>query len=100
MLSASFVISAAHPSLPGHFPGYPITPGVITLDHVVRGLTGQLPGACLDGFPQVKFLRPLPPGIELTVTYNLKSEVLYQFNCENNGEVYLSGQIRLAIGDR
>ncbi len=98
MLRTSFVISAAHPSLPGHFPGCPITPGVITLDHVVRGLTGQLPGACLDGLPQVKFVRPLLPDVEITVSYKFKSETLYQFSCENNGEVFLSGQIRLVFG--
>jgi len=97
VLKASFVISATHPSLPGHFPNHPITPGVVTLDHVVRGLLEQMPGTSLCGFPQVKFLRPLLPQVEVTVTYKPKSETLYQFICEGDGKVILSGQIRIVM---
>jgi 3-hydroxyacyl-[acyl-carrier-protein] dehydratase len=93
------MISATHPSLAGHFPGHPITPGVVTLDHVVRGLTDQLHGVTLCGLPRVKFLRPLLPEVEVTVTYELKSGTLYQFSCECNATVILSGQIQLVIGD-
>jgi len=33
---ATFVITADHPSLPGHFPGTPVVPGVVVLDHVLQ----------------------------------------------------------------
>jgi 3-hydroxyacyl-[acyl-carrier-protein] dehydratase len=35
-LIAEFTIPASHPSLPGHFPGNPIVPGVVILDQVTR----------------------------------------------------------------
>lgn len=57
-----FVIPADHPSLPGHFPGRPLVPGVVLLDRVVEAIEavhGPLPPLRL---PQVKFLQPLLPG--------------------------------------
>jgi len=57
-----FVIGHDHPSLPGHFPGRPVVPGVVVLDRVVAALEqayGPLPPLRL---PQAKFLRPLLPG--------------------------------------
>jgi len=57
-----FVIDAGHPSLPGHFPGRPVVPGVVVLDRVVAALEarqGPLPALRLA---RVKFLRPLLPG--------------------------------------
>ena len=57
-----FVIGHDHPSLPGHFPGRPVVPGVVVLDRVVAALEhahGPLPALRL---PQVKFLQPLLPG--------------------------------------
>lgn len=57
-----FVIGHDHPALPGHFPGRPLVPGVVLLDHVldaVEAAHGPLAGLRL---PQVKFLQPLLPG--------------------------------------
>lgn len=57
-----FVVPPDHPALPGHFPGHPIVPGVVLLDHVVEAIEathGPLPALRL---PQVKFLQPLLPG--------------------------------------
>jgi 3-hydroxymyristoyl/3-hydroxydecanoyl-(acyl carrier protein) dehydratase len=95
MLNASFVISTTHPSLDGHFPEHPITPGVITLDHVVRGLVSQLPGTRLVGFPIVKFLQPIYPNTEIKVRYKIKHESLYHFSCESEGAIFVTGKIEL-----
>lgn len=99
MLNASFVIPATHLSLAGHFPGNPIAPGVVTLDHVVNGLIAQLQDARLDALPQVKFKRPLLPDVEVTVTYKAKTETLYLFSCASAESVIVTGQIRLVIGE-
>lgn len=97
MLSATFLIAASHPCLAGHFPNSPVTPGVVTLDHVAQGILGQIPGSMLQGFPQVKFLRPLLPEIEVTVSYILKQKMLYQFKCESNDEILVSGLIQISV---
>lgn len=57
-----FSIPHDHPSLPGHFPGVPIVPGVVLLDHVIEAIEAQ--GLLLSPLrlPQVKFLQPLLPG--------------------------------------
>lgn len=95
MLNASFVISAAHPGLPGHFPGNPVTPGVVALDYIAHSLIAQVPDTCLIGFPNVKYIKPLPPGVEVAVTYIDKGGCLFQFGCESDGEIILLGQIQL-----
>lgn len=64
----AFVIAADHPSLPGHFPGRPLVPGVVLLDRVLEAIdaehsgVGPAPSAGSLRLPQVKFLQPLLPG--------------------------------------
>ena len=58
----SFRIERDHPSLPGHFPGRPLVPGVVLLDRVldaIEQMHGPLGALAL---PQVKFMQPLLPG--------------------------------------
>ncbi|MGY4514774.1 dehydratase [Lysobacter sp. HA18] len=57
-----FVVDATHPSLPGHFPGNPIVPGVVLLDHVVEAIEAAHGPLSRLRLPQVKFLEPLRPG--------------------------------------
>jgi 3-hydroxyacyl-[acyl-carrier-protein] dehydratase len=62
-----FTVPSDHPSLPGHFPGRPIVPGVVLLDHVLAAVeAGHGPLGALR-LPQVKFMQPLLPGEEATV---------------------------------
>ena len=62
-----FVIEPDHPSLPGHFPGRPLVPGVVLLDRVIAAIeTTHGPLGPLR-LPQVKFMQPLLPGEEARV---------------------------------
>lgn len=57
--SAPLRIDAAHPALPGHFPGNPVVPGVMLL-HCVADALRQWRGLRLRRF-DAKFLSPLLP---------------------------------------
>jgi 3-hydroxymyristoyl/3-hydroxydecanoyl-(acyl carrier protein) dehydratase len=56
-----FRVAADHPSLPGHFPGRPLVPGVLLLDHVLQAVS-RLAGQDVTRLRQVKFTSALWPG--------------------------------------
>lgn len=57
-----FTVERDHPCLPGHFPGRPLVPGVLVLDHVLAAIeAAQGPLGTLR-LPKVKFVTPLLPG--------------------------------------
>ena len=55
-----FRIAADHPSLPGHFPGHPLVPGVLLLDRVLQAVL-RLTGQDVTQLRQVKFTSALFP---------------------------------------
>ena len=62
MSAARFTVPASHPSLPGHFPGRPVVPGVVLLAHVQAAIEAAHGPLAALRLPQVKFMRPLLPG--------------------------------------
>jgi len=58
----SFVIDPSHPSLPGHFPGAPVVPGVLVLERVFAAIEAVHGPLGATRLPQVKFVQPLLPG--------------------------------------
>jgi len=87
-----FIIPADHPSLPGHFPGRPIVPGVVLLDRVIEAIEadhGPLPPLRL---PQVKFLKPLLPDEPASVEL-LGEAPRWRFRVLRDRELLASGEI-------
>lgn len=75
--SAALRIGADHPSLPGHFPGNPIVPGVVLLDHVQQAARAWLGSEVgIRAIAQVKFVQPLLPEQDASIELRLAGEEL------------------------
>lgn len=58
---AAVCVPHEHPCLPGHFPGHPLVPGVVLLQHVAKALRDWRKQR-LARVLEAKFLAPLHPG--------------------------------------
>ena len=89
-------INANHPSLPGHFPGNPVVPGVVILDEVIHALAQWQPQLQVVGFNTVKFLQPLLPGETFNIEFVHSKTARMKFECKKNQTVFATGIINLA----
>lgn len=88
-------ISADHPSLPGHFPGNPVVPGVVILDHVLRAVRRDNSGAA---FSTVKFTSPLKPGEIFTVDTEVGSGGRLRFTVRAGERTIATGSLAAREG--
>ena len=86
-----FTIGADHPSLPGHFPGSPVVPGVVVLTHVLGAL--PVTRGSVVKLSWVKFLKPLLPGPRAEVKFTAAGEEI-RFSVSHGAEVLVRGSIR------
>lgn len=70
-------ISADHPSLPDHFPGNPVVPGVVTLDEVIA--TAEETGLSVTGMPAARLLQPVAPETPFLVRLTPKGDASVMF---------------------
>ena len=92
----AFVIDHDHPSLPGHFPGRPVVPGVVVLDRVVAALEqAHVPLPPLR-LPQVKFLQPLLPGQAAQLEIDALAEGRFRFRVHRDDALVASGEVIVA----
>lgn len=91
-LPPGFVIDPGHPAMAGHFPGHPIVPGVVLLDHAVLALGTALgrPLAVAQA-SLLKFLSPVRPGERV--------EVLHQSEAAADGDETIRFTLRSAGRD-
>jgi 3-hydroxyacyl-[acyl-carrier-protein] dehydratase len=93
-------IDADHPSLPGHFPGAPIVPGVVILDELLAALTKWREDSRVTVIHAVKFLMPLKPGQPFTICLSAgekaKNEV--DFCCRVEDRVIVEGRLQICCG--
>jgi 3-hydroxyacyl-[acyl-carrier-protein] dehydratase len=96
------VIQPSHPCLAGHFPGFPILPGVLVLERVLAAAENHLGQPVTNHqFLNVKFLSPVLPGNEINV--NIASTgadhkftvQVYLDQQDVLGQVACSGMLRL-----
>jgi len=82
-------ISPKHPTLPGHFPGHPIVPGVVLLE-LVETLLAQN-GYGVKACPQVKFLARVAPGEPLEIKIDLGDAPIARFAIDAAGRSAVVG---------
>jgi len=90
-VTANFTIPPNHAALPGHFPGNPVVPGVVVLDHVIQVLEASgVPLPRLRNLKQVKFIEPLLPDQEAMVTAEVGDAAL-SFSVTRGGRTIAKG---------
>jgi 3-hydroxyacyl-[acyl-carrier-protein] dehydratase len=93
-------IDANHPSLPGHFPGAPLVPGVVILDEVVAALDEWRQHLHVSDIPNVKFLAPLKPEQLFTILLSATSKNTGEvsFCCRAEERVIVEGRLAVVWG--
>ncbi|HDR9588981.1 TPA: acyl-CoA synthetase family protein [Burkholderia stabilis] len=87
-----FTIPADHPALPGHFPGHPVVPGVVLLDHAIHAI-----GAALNRplhtwrLGSAKFLSPVAPGEPLDLALDTAASGAIRFTLRAGARDVASG---------
>lgn len=87
-------ISRDHPSLPGHFPGNPVVPGVVLLDEVLAALPRFVPHARVVALSAVKFVSPLRPEQDCRVRFTRADAGAVKFECHVGAQAIASGVVR------
>jgi 3-hydroxyacyl-[acyl-carrier-protein] dehydratase len=90
-------IGPDHPSLPGHFPGTPIVPGVVILDEIVAALTEWRKDSHLTVIRAVKFLVPLRPEQPFTICLFASQDTEREVNfcCRVEDRVVVEGRLEV-----
>lgn len=93
--SPIFRVPADHPSLPGHFPGQPVVPGVLILDEVAARACEALGGGLRPArVPQVKFVAPLLPEQEASIELDLDAAARRaRFRVTRDGRLLVAGEL-------
>ncbi|SAK46593.1 beta-hydroxyacyl-ACP dehydratase [Caballeronia hypogeia] len=90
----TFTVSPDHPALAGHFPGRPIVPGVVLLDHALDAIGGAL-GRSFDAcrIESAKFLSPAVPGEALDIAWETAASGAIRFTIRAGERAVASGTL-------
>jgi len=88
-------IPATHPSLPGHFPGNPVVPGVVLLEEILTAVRTWRPESRIRGLQAVKFLQPVAPDSRFSIALELRAPGKIAFRCSAGHQLLNTGTIIL-----
>ncbi|MBB3226373.1 3-hydroxymyristoyl/3-hydroxydecanoyl-(acyl carrier protein) dehydratase [Luteibacter sp. Sphag1AF] len=83
---------ADHPSFRGHFPGRPIVAGVLLMEQVATALR-EWRGLRLKAIVDAKFVAPLLPGQDATLTLTEIAEHRMRFTIVHAGTTLARGTV-------
>jgi 3-hydroxymyristoyl/3-hydroxydecanoyl-(acyl carrier protein) dehydratase len=91
-------IAADHPSLPGHFPGFPIVPGVVLLDETLHAIE-LLQGAEEASWhiTTVKFHHTVVPGDDLQLSFESQPDARLHFELRSPVALVASGTLKRRV---
>jgi 3-hydroxymyristoyl/3-hydroxydecanoyl-(acyl carrier protein) dehydratase len=95
-MTSAFTINPDHPALPGQFPGNPVVPGVVVLEHLIDVLAAVHPGRTCTGVRRMKFLRLLRPGESVEVRFGEAKADGITVKASVGGEPLVDGRRTLA----
>ncbi|OGT30362.1 MAG: hypothetical protein A3E87_01360 [Gammaproteobacteria bacterium RIFCSPHIGHO2_12_FULL_35_23] len=88
-----FLIPNNHPSLSGHFPGNPIVPGVVILQHVLSLLTDNITKQNIHEVSKIKFITPLLIDVQSEVIFKKARPKIIKFEVLQNNQTVVTGNI-------
>jgi 3-hydroxymyristoyl/3-hydroxydecanoyl-(acyl carrier protein) dehydratase len=91
VFTRAFTVPATHPALPGHFPGQPLVPGVVLMEHVAEALRASR-GERLARVIEAKFIAPLLPEQEADVTLT-PAAARVRFEIRHQGTLLARGMV-------
>jgi 3-hydroxyacyl-[acyl-carrier-protein] dehydratase len=93
--STPLEFAAGHPSLPGHFPGNPIVPGVLLLDETLHAIERSQPAA-KRGQPwqigTIKFHHVVRPGDAVQLSFQMHPDGAFHFELRSRSGLVASGR--------
>lgn len=101
MTHTALHIAADHPSFAGHFPGFPVLPGAVLLDEMLRAVASS---RAIDvtswRITSAKFLEAVRPGDALILQHDAPTAGLIRFAIHAGNRKVASGSLTNAPQDR
>lgn len=92
MTTIALHIPPDHPAFAGHFPGMPVTPGVVLLDLALLAIARHRQREMQPyKIRNLKFLSPVLPDTHLSVHYELTAHGGLQLEIRNGSQLAVSG---------
>ena len=96
-------VTVNEPYFQGHFPGYPVMPGVLVLEALVQLSTllaassGLAPPTTIRTLDSIRFKRQVVPGDRLTLETVMQADGRFDVRASVDGELATEGTIVLGV---